>query len=854
MESKKTNKPFYALPEKMPTSSQIVSAARSSLRTFDTCRPNTPRDEQRHLFPSSTSRAPESRPPSSFSLTSRHFDGADSRPVSGTRLSPLDHTPKKQETGSSHPKPVNPADLENLLVPRPPPTDKSGARRGSAGPGRPRVPAAISADSSDHLGHRTGQGDESGLESSRCATETASAVGAGDLGLDGVGVVKSTGRSPAGVPLPSSAGSDTRSGSAGSRKSSAGKSSRTSSAGKREGDEQDEFYSRGIEPLVSELASLTKKKDCDRIQELAGQIYSALESKGCFTKQFQHRSHILKVIFKLLDVDEPRVLLRLARLILGFKVSGNNLLNVCKLVFKVARNDKNDPYFLEENILNLLLETIRNADPVASCEALIYCVGAIKFLTGNADILKRLAKLDCIKTLAFLLHSINKVNRESTKPIDQYGHILVQLAAALRNLADTSSGRDRFLTHNVIGGLVTLMDTYPGDSDLMLYISRIFSKITLHADCCSVLANQPLCYRAFVNLLKRHLLKEDLVVRLCFVLGNLTIKNDSARLKLFQEVDSIETLLLILKTYLELDREGKKSAGGGAEERQLNGNVEGESGTPVTKVEDVLIKVMRVLANLSINEDVGSTIADNSDFTQLLLSVVEQKDIASHEEVMTNAVVAINNMSFYTTKDVKKMAAHLGMAESLLKLILSDNMEGLLEAARVFGNLTRHKEVRDFLSQNKVDAVMVTLLDSGNRELVFIACGVLINFMLDEDKRSLLKNEGGIKKLIDVLRDFGREDWQLSGCVCKVLVNYSSRIHSSVGSFGEPEVAELTDLLTEYLDKDCALSESLANAADEEMREYIEDAWHDEFFQVGEQLLKRIEAHSSPLEPLQAPS
>ena len=30
-----------------------------------------------------------------------------------------------------------------------------------------------------------------------------------------------------------------------------------------------------------------------------------------------HRSHILKVVFKLLDVDEPRVLLRMARLILA---------------------------------------------------------------------------------------------------------------------------------------------------------------------------------------------------------------------------------------------------------------------------------------------------------------------------------------------------------------------------------------------------------------------------------------------------------------------------------------------------------------------------------------------------------
>ena len=34
------------------------------------------------------------------------------------------------------------------------------------------------------------------------------------------------------------------------------------------------------------------------------------------------------------------------------KVGGNNLLNVCKLVFKVSRNEKNDSYFLEEDILS----------------------------------------------------------------------------------------------------------------------------------------------------------------------------------------------------------------------------------------------------------------------------------------------------------------------------------------------------------------------------------------------------------------------------------------------------------------------------------------------------------------------
>ena len=51
--------------------------------------------------------------------------------------------------------------------------------------------------------------------------------------------------------------------------------------------------------------------------ELAGQLYISLECHNCLSRQFQRRSHILKIIFKLLDVDEPRVLLRMARLILA---------------------------------------------------------------------------------------------------------------------------------------------------------------------------------------------------------------------------------------------------------------------------------------------------------------------------------------------------------------------------------------------------------------------------------------------------------------------------------------------------------------------------------------------------------
>jgi len=61
--------------------------------------------------------------------------------------------------------------------------------------------------------------------------------------------------------------------------------------------------------------------------------------------------------------------------------------------------------------------------------------------------------------------------------------------------------------------------------------------------------------------------------------------------------------------------------------------------------------------------------------------------------------------------------------------------------------------------------MMVALLDSGQREVVFTACGVLINLMADEEKRPALKKFDGIAKLVEVLRDFAKSDWQLGSLV-----------------------------------------------------------------------------------------
>ena len=46
------------------------------------------------------------------------------------------------------------------------------------------------------------------------------------------------------------------------------------------------------------------------------------------------------------------------------------------------------------------------------------------------------------------------------------------------------------------------------ERDCFLLFFFFLSKVTLHTDCCSVLADQAGCYTAFVHLLQRHLKKD----------------------------------------------------------------------------------------------------------------------------------------------------------------------------------------------------------------------------------------------------------------------------------------------------------------------------------------------------------
>lgn len=96
---------------------------------------------------------------------------------------------------------------------------------------------------------------------------------------------------------------------------------------------------------------------------------------------------------------------------------------------------------------------------------------------------------------------------------------------------------------------------------------------------------------------------QDLVVRLLFTLGNLTAKSIEARERVYEEDGGIDVLLDVFQVYQTTPSEQH----------------------PAPEREDVLIKLIRLLANLAIHPTVGTALAANPLCVQLLLQVLGTK-------------------------------------------------------------------------------------------------------------------------------------------------------------------------------------------------------------------------------------
>nr|XP_056712179.1 armadillo repeat-containing protein 2 [Euleptes europaea] len=820
------------------TSAEIINEARNALKTLRTRRPFTPREEQRKLFGSTSSRTPENRPPSSFSLHASSFESAEPRPVSCTRLSPLDHKPKMPLSFTSN--------EEYHISPPKPPVDSEEIRKvrnahtrlfRTASHGNLLNDKMFNSVESKRLNfeEQTTLGDVSRSNENFSAKLTVQS-GFEDEGLpltykehnDKVACSEMTEiATPSQVISKSDQDHPKRSG----RPSSCPDNTNwiksdaktENNLGVNETDEEENYWNMRILTILHELET---EDNVESLCHACDILYQALEEGNMLGKRFKKRTLFLKTLYKLCDIASDPLGLKLAKIILGLKVSGKNLLNVCKLVFKISRNEKNDSLIQSDQILDSLLKILRGEELQANTEAFIYCIGALKFISGNTSLVHEMCHKGTLEVLVQFMKQINLIN-ENEAHFCSSGHLLVQLTATLRNLVDLPQSRCELLSYGAIPELCLMMEKRMNDKDICTNVARIFSKLSSFNDCCSALADCSRCYVLFLALLNKHPEKQDLVVRVIFILGNLTARNSQAREQFFEVEGSINTLTTLFQTHCDIDANSELCKDDG-ELRKL--------GHP-SEAEDVLIKLVRVIANLSIHPSVGASLATNHQIVALLIKVLEYKSVDKCEELVINTTATINNLSYYPVKNSVILEKKLYIAELLIKLLLSNNMDGILEAVRVFGNLSQYHEICDFIVQKNVYKFMIALLDAKHQDICFSACGVLLNLTVDKSRRSVLNEDGTIKKLIDCLRDFGPTDWQLACLICKTLWNHSENFTSTGPCFEEEDANTLLLLLASFLDEELALDCNL----DSDLRDYHKLYWESEFKPVAQKLLQRIQ-------------
>ncbi|KAE8877184.1 hypothetical protein PF005_g12123 [Phytophthora fragariae] len=449
-----------------------------------------------------------------------------------------------------------------------------------------------------------------------------------------------------------------------------------------------------------------------------------------------------------------------------------------KTLFVLSKDSANDSVFCRVRYVEAILHAIADTSDEASghqddkhskdhddaillpptqqtlsLKTLIYAAGTLKNISSADDKMTRLLATN--RAIAILsetmLWQAEDRDAAQTKEIAQF---LIQTTGILRNLSVSKSNHKQFLEARIPLRLCCMIPAFIAHQELMVNISRILSKLTLHELPRAQLNQSSTSLQNLVALIDHRqnswLSLEDqqrsdmrfqdlLFIRVLFVLGNLCAGNDQNRRLIATNFSGIEILVEVLQFYAARYSSVR-------DDSEMNDNDEKAERRRASEGEqsmEVLIKLVRVVANLAISAEVGAQLNGNEGLAPLL-GVLQVAQRAGDEELMLNAVSCITNVSYYSTPPTSSSkygassfieSNRIAITKLLSGILLDRNEEAVVEAARAFGNLSRFKDVLAYMGELKVLECLVVLLDHSNREVVYTVCGVLMNAALDPSTR-----------------------------------------------------------------------------------------------------------------------
>ncbi|XP_030572910.1 armadillo repeat-containing protein 2 [Drosophila novamexicana] len=681
------------------------------------------------------------------------------------------------------------------------------------------------------------------------------------------------------------------------------------------------------EMLIEMLKQHAGLKDCSaetvqHINAILLELYTRVHKQE---RNFK-RAFILGGLYGLVECTAPRILLAVARVVLALRVTGSNLTGACKLIFKVARHEQHDGLFHENDVLELLIDGLGHASPLDDPEACIYAYGCIRFLTassaqerddalnrnwaagfeellpptiaaatvltttetrtttlqdsrklnGQQTLVSRLARHGAVELMILHLQMLNEAGatrRLSGPPL----HTLYQLSAALRALADVAQQQQRLQLQLQLAcpHLIRAAEVSMGELEVQANVVRTLSVLSEDLECCETLHN----YAARIGLLlgpysKGGQCSERLLAvlsRLGYMLGNILAKHESARVQYYQNDVAMEYLLNVLQQLSE---------------RPLGSEA----------LLDAQIKLIRVVANMSVNADVGAGLGNVHGLGAVLFRLLQNAAVALDRsstttesaqpqaellELLHATLGALHNLCFYqdnqtatatttTTETTETTTTTIPSPGSLQSLIaeLSTALAGTLkrcqgqyvstkvELARVLGNLTRNELARRrFCAAGGLPLMVQQLTRQANGqdyELRTCAIGVLVNLLGDGEQRAPFLQLRGAELLALLLRGaLEQEDWFLANIVCQAMWNLLIDAQCATALCQSGSILdEVSDLLADYLDEERPIVGDEANEDEVEPGKNKEpeldlesepDALWEDFALVATDLLERIQ-------------
>jgi len=536
-------------------------------------------------------------------------------------------------------------------------------------------------------------------------------------------------------------------------------------------------WSATCEALIARLRVFTAPPElaqtpgADTLTKLSAEVVELVDGvkAGGF---YPCAAGLLREVLGLLDLKDPACTFKLSKCaltLLKWDCAVEDLdapavqaayLSIAKILFKLSKAEAHDMDFMTDGLLAPLVEVLAfQSSGCSSNELKIYVVGVLKNVSNDDANQRLLVERNAVGSLFGLIGRGDAISSTEAP-------LLIQVMATLRSLA--SHGLSHFLVGDRLSVLTRLMEVFPSNVELLTNVSRTLAKLALHGPVLDALGNpttEGLHVRRIAKVMRDHPDATPLVLRLSFVLGSLTANGDGPRQVLASECEGLTMVPQLLARYWQKER---KLAGIDRDRGQKSG--------ARSEIEEVLVKLVRLIANMAINVSVGPLLASDSAVVDPLVDMLGAMRISESEELVLNVVSAVTNLLFYDVpsnvlfhEDNKQLLCRL-----LRPLLLeSYNVEALIEAARALGNLSRHKDGRVCMSSIRLDEIMAILLNHDDRDLVFYVCGTLVNLAADPDcKARLLRVCPVVMKLGELLNDASDDDELLLVAV-KVLVNLS---------------------------------------------------------------------------------